>query len=115
MKQKIKIVEVGARDGLQNESKILSTDVKFEFIKKLIKCGLKDIEVTSFVKPESIPQMSDSVDLYQRILSLNQSNLNFPCLVPNLKGLEIAKNCGVKSIALFSATSDSFNKKNIND
>jgi hydroxymethylglutaryl-CoA lyase len=114
MKQKIKIVEVGARDGLQNESKILSTDVKFEFIKKLIKCGLKDIEVTSFVKPESIPQMSDSVDLYQRILSLNQSNLNFPCLVPNLKGLEIAKNCGVKSIALFSATSDSFTKKNIN-
>jgi len=109
----IKIVEVGPRDGLQNEKSLLSTDVKFEFIRLLSETGLQTVEVTSFVKADAIPQMADSVDLFNRIKTLNQ-NINYPCLVPNLKGYETAKSLGVKEIALFSATSNAFTKKNVN-
>ncbi len=111
----IKIVEVGPRDGLQNEKTILSTDDKFEFISLLAKSGLQTIETTSFVKPEAIPQMSDAIALFTKVKDqLGTSKINFPCLVPNLKGYETAKNLGVQEIALFSATSDSFAKKNVN-
>lgn len=110
----IKIVEVGPRDGLQNEKKILATDDKFMFISKLVEAGLKTVEVTSFVKPPAIPQMSDSGELYTKVVSHLKDKANFPCLVPNLKGYEKAKLLGVKEIALFSATSDSFTQKNIN-
>ena len=111
----IKIVEVGLRDGLQNEKTILSTEDKLHFISLLSETGLKNIEVTSFVKASSIPQMSDAVDLFKRVKEKFQNNsINYPCLVPNLQGYEVAKNLGVKEIALFSATSDSFTKKNVN-
>ena len=111
----IKIVEVGPRDGLQNEKTILSTDDKFEFISLLAQTGLQTIETTSFVKAEAIPQMGDAVALFTRVQErLSNTKINFPCLVPNLKGYEMAKALGVKEIALFSATSDSFTKKNVN-
>lgn len=111
----IKIVEVGARDGLQNEKTILSTDDKFQFISLLSETGLKTIEITSFVKPTAIPQMGDAVELFTKVnKQLGSSSINLPCLVPNIKGYETAKALGVKEIALFSATSDSFAKKNIN-
>lgn len=111
----IKIVEVGARDGLQNEKKILSTEDKIEFIRLLSLSGLQTIEITSFVKALAIPQMGDAVDLFTKVSQLvDQSKINLPCLVPNLKGYETAKMLGVKEIALFSATSDTFAKKNIN-
>ena len=111
----IKIVEVGPRDGLQNEKVILSTDVKLEFIKKLSEAGLKTIEVTSFVKPSSIPQMADAIDLYSKVdIALAGKGINLPCLVPNLKGYETAKSLNVKEIALFSATSNTFSQKNVN-
>lgn len=111
----IKIVEVGPRDGLQNEKSILPTNVKLEFIRLLSETGLKTIEVTSFVKPASIPQMADAVELYQQVQSLLAGKkIALPCLVPNLKGYETAKSLGVKEIALFSATSDTFTKKNVN-
>lgn len=111
----IKIVEVGARDGLQNEKTILSTDDKFKFISLLSETGLKTIEITSFVKPTAIPQMGDAVELFTKVnQSLGSTSINLPCLVPNIKGYESAKALGVKEIALFSATSDSFTKKNIN-
>jgi len=110
----IKIVEVGPRDGLQNEKRILPTDDKFMFISKLVEAGLKTVEVTSFVKPPAIPQMSDSSELFSKVAAHLKNKANFPCLVPNLKGYETAKSLGVKEIALFSATSDSFTKKNIN-
>ena len=111
----IKIVEVGPRDGLQNEKQIIPTEVKFEFIKKLSESGLKTIEATSFVKAPAIPQMSDSIELFEKIKSLDTFHqFSFPCLVPNLKGYETAKKLGVKEIALFSATSNSFTQKNIN-
>jgi len=111
----IKIVEVGPRDGLQNEKTILSTEDKFEFIKLLSQSGLKKIETTSFVKASSIPQMGDAVELFTKVnAELGHTNISFPCLVPNIKGYETARSLGVKEIALFSATSDSFTKKNVN-
>lgn len=115
LKQKnVKLVEVGPRDGLQNEKKILSTEAKFEYIKLLSETGLQTIEVTSFVSPKAIPQMSDSKELYTKVNKKLSDKINYPCLVPNLIGYEGAKSVGVKEIALFSATSDAFTQKNIN-
>lgn len=114
MSHKVKIVEVGPRDGLQNEKAILPLETKFEFIKKLTETGLQTIEITSFVKASAIPQMSDAVELFTKVKNELPSSINYPCLVPNLKGYEAAKTLGVKEIALFSATSNEFTKKNIN-
>jgi hydroxymethylglutaryl-CoA lyase len=111
----IKIVEVGARDGLQNEKTILSTEDKYKFISMLKDAGLKTIEVTSFVKAPAIPQMGDAKELFELVRSnLMSGDVGFPCLVPNMQGYENAMKSGVKEIALFSATSDSFAKKNVN-
>lgn len=111
----IKIVEVGARDGLQNEKKIIPMEDKYNFISALIDAGLKTIEVTSFVKAPAIPQMADSAELFTKVKNeLYNKGVSFPCLVPNFKGYETAKSLGVKEIAIFTATSDSFAKKNIN-
>ncbi len=111
----IRIVEVGPRDGLQNEKSILSTDDKFEFIRLLSETGLKTIETTSFVKAPAIPQMADAHELYTRVRDqLGKTEVSYPCLVPNMHGLNDALALGVKEIALFSATSDTFAKKNVN-
>lgn len=111
----IRIVEVGPRDGLQNEKSILSTDDKFEFIRLLSETGLKTIETTSFVKAPAIPQMADAQELYTRVRDqLGKTGVSYPCLVPNMHGLNDALALGVKEIALFSATSDTFAKKNVN-
>lgn len=107
----VKIVEVGARDGLQNESKKLSVEDRAGLIERLIKCGLSFLEGGSFVSPEAIPQMVDSEKVWEKVSGQN-ADISF--LVPNMKGLDSAKTAGVKSIAVFSATSDAFNKKNIN-
>lgn len=111
----IRIVEVGPRDGLQNEKSILSTEDKFEFIRLLSETGLKTIETTSFVKAPAIPQMADAHELFKRVSHQFAGNgISYPCLVPNMHGLNDALALGVKEIALFSATSDSFAKKNVN-
>lgn len=111
----VKIVEVGPRDGLQNEKVILSTEDKFTFISLLADAGIKTIEVTSFVKAPAIPQMSDATVLFEKVkATLGGKDRSFPCLVPNLKGYDAARALGVEEIALFSATSNSFTKKNIN-
>lgn len=111
----IKIVEVGPRDGLQNEKTVLSTEDKFNYIRLLSQTGLKTIEATSFVRPSAIPQMGDSTELFNLVnKELSDSGISYPCLVPNLIGYNKAKDCGVKEIALFSATSDLFTQKNIN-
>tara|TARA_R110002072_G_scaffold276051_1_gene437536 strand:+ start:281842 stop:282753 length:912 start_codon:yes stop_codon:yes gene_type:complete len=112
IKNSIRIIEVGPRDGLQNEKKILSTEVKVRFIKMLVDAGLKNIEATSFVRPDKIPQMGDALLLYPKVSS--HKGVKFPCLVPNTRGLTDALSVGVKEIAVFTATSESFNKKNIN-
>jgi hydroxymethylglutaryl-CoA lyase len=110
----IRIVEVGPRDGLQNEKTILATEDKFRFIELLAAAGLRTIEVTSFVKAPAIPQMADAAELFAKVRRELPTGIAFPCLVPNLKGFEAARNLGVEEIAVFTATSDAFTKKNIN-
>lgn len=108
----VKIVEVGPRDGLQNEKKMLSVDTKVDFINQLIKTGLKCIEAGSFVSPKWVPQMADSAEVFKRIDK--PAGVQFPVLVPNLKGLDMALEVGVTDIAIFTAGSETFTKKNLN-
>lgn len=111
MPEEIKIVEVGPRDGLQNEAKSLSVEDRILLVQKLETTGLKFLEGGSFVSPKAIPQMQDSDKVFA---GLKNSKADLSFLVPNQKGLDLAIAAGVKSIAIFSATSDSFTKKNIN-
>lgn len=108
----IKVVEVGPRDGLQNEKKIIPLKHKKKLIEKLIDTGLKVVEVGSFVSSKWIPQMANTSELFS---SLDfKSHSSYPCLVPNLNGLDQALKINVKEIAVFTAASESFTKKNIN-
>jgi hydroxymethylglutaryl-CoA lyase len=111
MKEAIKIVEVGPRDGLQNEKTIVSTEVKIALITQLIDSGLTTIEATSFVSPTAIPQMADHEAVVARLPNI--AGVQFPVLVPNQQGLENALRCGVKNIAVFAAASETFSQKNI--
>src|SRR5437016_5539229 len=108
----VRIVEVSPRDGLQNESKIVSTDRKAEFIKLLAASGLRDIEVASFVHPKWVPQLADAQELIPRLET--NPNVQYSALVPNMKGLERAIESGIRRIAVFTAASETFNRKNIN-
>jgi hydroxymethylglutaryl-CoA lyase len=112
MQNKVTIVEVGPRDGLQNEKAIVPTEIKLELIARLIKSGLTTIETTSFVSPKWVPQMADHEQVVSQLPKNTQ--LHFPVLVPNMKGLENALRCGVKDIAVFAAASETFSQKNIN-
>ena len=107
----VKIVEVGPRDGLQNEKKTLSVDERVELIRRLQKSGCRSIEGGSFVSPTAIPQMIDSEKVWEALKA--EATLDLSFLVPNQKGLDRALQVGVKSIAIFTATSDSFTNKNI--
>src|SRR2546426_10441257 len=110
--RKVRIVEVGPRDGLQNESKTVPTQAKAEFIKLLAAAGLKEIEVASFVHPKWVPQLADAQDLLQQ-LEVNPG-VRYSALVPNMKGLDRAIESGIRRIAVFTAASETFNRKNIN-
>jgi hydroxymethylglutaryl-CoA lyase len=110
--QNIKIVEVGPRDGLQNEKALIPTNAKLEYITKLADAGLKYIEVTSFVHPKAIPQLSDALEVVRGLPK--RPDVHFSALVPNMKGLERALESGIREIAVFTAASDVFNKRNIN-
>ncbi len=110
--RKVRIVEVGPRDGLQNETRIVPTDKKAEFIRLLADSGLQDIEVASFVHPQRVPQLADAVELIRR-LDCN-SNVRYSALVPNMKGMARAIESGIRRIAVFTAASETFNRKNIN-
>jgi isopropylmalate/homocitrate/citramalate synthase len=81
----VRVVEVGPRDGLQNESKNIPTDVKVEFINRLSATGLKNVEATSFVSPKWVPQMADHSDVYRKIDKVD--GVSYPVLVPNMRGL----------------------------
>ncbi len=108
----VKIVEVGPRDGLQNEATIIPTDVKVELIRRLAETGLQHIEATSFVSPKWVPQMADAHDV---MTALNHhSSITYSVLTPNLKGMEMALAAGAKEVAIFGAASESFSQKNIN-
>jgi hydroxymethylglutaryl-CoA lyase len=109
---RIRIVEVGARDGLQNEKSILPAATKVELIDRLGDTGLDTIEATSFVSPKWVPQLADAADVYTAIRK--RPGVRYPVLVPNLQGYERARAVGVTDIAVFSAASEAFNRKNIN-
>lgn len=108
----VKIVEVGPRDGLQNEAKILATDTKIQFINELSETGLRSIEITSFVSPKWVPQMADNALVFKQVKK--KDNVSYPVLVPNLKGLESAMEVGVKEIAIFGTASETFSRRNVN-
>ena len=106
----VRIVEVGARDGLQNEAAV-STQDKVALINALAEAGLKDIEAGAFVSPKWVPQMADSSDV---ISALNLPSVNLSALTPNLRGAEAAKQVDIQEFAIFTAASEAFCQKNIN-
>jgi hydroxymethylglutaryl-CoA lyase len=108
----VKIVEVGPRDGLQNESTTVPVEIKVQLVEKLAAAGLSVIEVGAFVSPRWVPQMATSAEVFTRVDK--QPNVSYPMLVPNLKGLELALAAGVEEIALFAAASETFSQKNTN-
>lgn len=108
----VKIVEVSPRDGLQNEKQIIDLATKLKLISRLGKSGIKNIEVTGFVSPKWVPQLADSQQLCEQLI--RQQGTNYSALVPNLKGMELAIKGNIKEVAVFTAASESFTKKNIN-
>lgn len=108
----VKIVEVGPRDGLQNEPDSVGLEVKLTLIDRLADCGLGVIEAGAFVSPKWVPQMADSAEVLAGIA--RRPGRRYPVLVPNLKGYERARAAGAEEIAVFAAASESFSQKNIN-
>lgn len=110
--EKVNVVEVGPRDGLQNEKAVIPAETKVEFITALADAGLRTIEAGAFVHPKWVPQMADTAEVYRLIPK--DPGVDYPVLVPNLKGLERALEVGVRTVAIFTAASETFNKRNIN-
>ena len=108
----VRVVEVGPRDGLQNEKALVPTAQKIQFIQMLADAGLPVVETTSFVSPRAIPQLSDASEVMTKLDM--HSSTSYPVLVPNLKGMERALAVGVRAIAVFTAASESFTRHNIN-
>lgn len=108
----VKIVEVGPRDGLQNEKNTVPTGVKVELIRRLVSSGLPVVEATSFVSPKWVPQLADARDVMEAVRDLEGARL--PVLTPNLKGFEAAIAAGAKEVAIFASASEAFSKSNIN-
>ena len=112
MSPAVRIVEVGPRDGLQNEKTIVPTADKIELIDRLSATGLSSIEATSFVSPKWVPQLADAAEVYAGID--RRPGIAYPVLVPNLTGYTRARSAGVSEIAVFTAASEAFNRTNIN-
>lgn len=112
MKSRVRIVEVGPRDGLQNEKTTVSTADKIELVDRLSATGLQSIEATSFVSPRWVPQLADAAEVYAGIR--RRPGVHYPVLVPNERGYERAREVGVEEIAVFTAASEEFNRRNIN-
>lgn len=108
----VKIVEVGPRDGLQNEAQSVPVEIKITLIEKLADAGLPVIESGAFVSPKWVPQMAASGEVFEGIQK--RANVAYPMLVPNMKGLEGALEAGVEEIAVFSSVSETFSQKNTN-
>ena len=110
--RKVKLVEVGPRDGLQNEKALVPTDIKVALIDRLTDAGFPAIEATSFVSPKWVPQMADATDVMARIR--RKQGVRYPVLTPNLKGFDAARAAGCDEVAVFVAATESFSKRNIN-
>jgi hydroxymethylglutaryl-CoA lyase len=112
MTNKVRIVEVGPRDGLQNEKQTVATVTKLELIARLGAAGLRNIEVAAFVSPKWVPQMADHREIMHALRG--RAGVNYSVLTPNLKGFEAAVAAGANDVAVFAAASESFSQKNIN-
>lgn len=112
MSDRVRIVEVGPRDGLQNEARSIPAAVKIELIERLVACGLRSVEATSFVSPKWVPQLADAAEVFAGLRK--QPAIRYPVLVPNLQGLERALAVGVQEVAVFAAASEAFSQRNIN-
>jgi len=112
MSSSVRIVEVGPRDGLQNEPKEVPTAIKVELIERLADAGLPAVEATAFVSPKWVPQMADHTEVLERVR--RKPGVDYPVLAPNLKGFESARAAGATEVAVFAAASEAFSKKNIN-
>ncbi len=110
--KQVKIIDVSPRDGLQNEKQVIDLTTKLGLIERLGQSGVSNIEVTGFVSPKWVPQLADSSQLCEQLV--HHKNINYSALVPNLKGMELAIAGGIKEVAVFTAASESFTKKNIN-
>lgn len=111
-KERVRIVEMGPRDGLQNETRNVPTAVKLELIERLADAGLSAIEATSFVSPKWVPQMADHAEVMRGLR--RRAGVNYPVLTPNLKGFEAALAAGATEVAVFAAASEGFSRRNIN-
>lgn len=109
---RIRITEVGPRDGLQNERAVIATEIKVAFINALSRTGVAEIEAGAFVSPKAVPQMADSEDVFRKIERM--PDVTYSALVPNERGLERARSVGVQKVGLFTAASETFTKRNIN-
>lgn len=112
----VHIVEVGPRDGLQNEARSVSTATKVELIRRLVGAGLRTVEATAFVSPKWVPQMADAAAVLGAVLADPSlpADADYPVLVPNLQGFEAALAAGARQVAVFAAASEAFSQKNIN-
>ncbi|MGH2629005.1 MAG: hydroxymethylglutaryl-CoA lyase [Actinomycetota bacterium] len=108
---RVRIVEVGPRDGLQNESALVPVDAKVAFVEALADAGLPVVEVTSFVSPSAVPQLADADEVYPRVR--RREDVRYPVLVPNMRGMERAERAGAEAVAVFTAASEAFNERNI--
>jgi len=111
---RVKIVEVGPRDGLQNEKMVIETEKKLKLIELLVKAGLRSIEATAFVSPKKVPQMADHTTIISTLMKdAGPQTPNFTCLIPNMKGFENAVAAGAKEVAVLNNVSETLNQKNI--
>jgi hydroxymethylglutaryl-CoA lyase len=108
----VSIVEVGPRDGLQNEAKTLPVDVRAEFVRRLVEAGLRRIEVGSFVAPHRVPQMAGTADVARQLPQ--RDDLTYCVLVPNEHGMRAAANAPIQEVAVFASASETFSRRNIN-
>ena len=108
----VRIVEVGPRDGLQNESAMVATAAKIELVDRLSATGLQTVEATSFVSPKWVPQLADAAEVFAGIN--RRDGVRYPVLVPNLQGYERARAVGADEVAVFTAASEAFNRRNTN-
>ncbi len=113
--KKVQLIEVGARDGLQNEKTPIPTELKRDFVRRLVEAGMREIELTSFVRPDWVPQLADAKELSAMVLGQDWAEgAHFSALVPNARGMDSAMAAGLQEVAVFVAASESFSQKNIN-
>ena len=113
MPDRVRIYEVGPRDGLQNEATVVPLEAKLRYIELLVAAGLCEIEATSFVSPRAIPQLADADDLLPRVIARSPPAIRYPVLVPNLRGMARAEVAGASALAVFTAATDAFTERNI--